>query len=638
MTIFAEKMESLPATVRLAANGPVDAIAAALREGDGRPAVAIGSGGSAIAAEYFARCRTTLGHAMTIVCTPMHFVSSQERWADFDVWIFSAGADNPDVSAALSAALGSSATGIRLVTVNAAGATAVTAAGTARCMTFVLPVADSKDGFLATHSLVAMTAGLLGASDRVAKRPSGSGALERFAQDADRIVVEPLSSVAGFRRGDTVVLLHDPQCRTFATLVETSLWETGIAPVQMVDFRNFAHGRHVWAAKHLDTMFTIALTTAMSREIWTGIRDALPSTMRRAEIDFGHAGRFRTAVSVVEGLAAILALGNAAGIDPGRPGRGEFAGAVYGDRGLAVLARQLDPAVRHKQEAMLLHDEPCDPGVCTRATRSEWMRTLAAARVGAIVLDYDGTVVATDARLEPPSADIIAELSRLAASGIRIAFATGRGGSAGEALRGALPAHLHPGVVMGYYNGGLIRTLDVDIEDEAPVQHPDLAALADWIEERGLVATGVSIKRGRPQITLNHTDVLDPISFASDVAAFPDVSEGRLRLLSSHHSFDLLPSGISKTSVCDVLRGDMSPDSDVLAVGDSGEPGGNDLEMLSEPPSISVDMVCGLASGCWTAFGRTSTGPAALLRILRALRTENGHASFDLVSLAAGSA
>ena len=156
MTIFDDKLSTLGLTVRLGANGPLEAMTSALLAGTGRPAVAIGSGGSAIMAEFFARCRTTLGHGVTIVQTPMEFVVSQDDWSDFDIWLFSAGADNPDIAGAFTAALGSAAKTVRLLTVNSQGATSLAAVGYDRAQVIVVPVAERKDGFLATHSLACL--------------------------------------------------------------------------------------------------------------------------------------------------------------------------------------------------------------------------------------------------------------------------------------------------------------------------------------------------------------------------------------------------------------------------------------------------------------------------------------------------
>lgn len=638
MTIFADKLATLPSTVRLAVTGPAEAIATAVQEGTGRPAVAIGSGGSAIMAEFFARCRSTLGLGLTVVQTPMEFVLAQDNWADFDVWLFSAGADNPDVAAAFTAGLGSAAATIRLLTVNEQGSTALAAGRHDRAQVFVAPVAERKDGFLATHSLVAMVSCMLAASDLLAKRFPVAETLERYALEVERIVAGTEATVPDFHAGDTIVVLHDPQCRTFATLIETSLWETGIAPVQRADFRNFAHGRHVWAARHPDSMFILAVMTAVSRGIWSQIRNALPQDIRQSELDFGQAGRFKSAASVIEGLMTVHFLGQATGTDPGKPGRGEFAKAIYDDSGLADLARRLGPAIRHKLDAVQLHDDPACPAIAVDIARDDWLGAISEVRVGAIVLDYDGTVVPTEARLNPPTADLIGELTRLADSGIAIAFATGRGGSAGDALRQALPERLHPKITVGYYNGGHIRPLSVDIDTDPPAANPDLAALAEWIEEQDLLKPEVTLKRGKIQITINHADVMSPAAFLGALARFPAIADGRIKGVSSHHSFDLLPAGTSKTLVSKELRRVILDGAQVLAIGDSGKPGGNDTELLAEPPSVSVDEVCGNLSGSWSLFGRAPSGPAALLRILRALRIESGHGRLDVNSLVASSA
>jgi trehalose-6-phosphatase len=631
MTIFAEKLATLAETVRLGADGPLGVLAEALRESAGHPAIAVGSGGSTIMAEFFARCRSTLGHGTTVVQTPMDFVVSEDDMSGHEVWIFSAGADNPDAVAALATALGSAANSITLLTVNAEGSAAVTAALENRCRMIVAPVAERKDGFLATHSLMGMATCILAAADMVSTCSGTTTTIERLAAEVERVAAVPGS--IDLRQGDVVVVLHDPQCRTIATLIETSLWETAIAPVQRADFRNFAHGRHVWAAKHPESMLVIAVTAATSRDIWAGIRVALPSSVRIVEIDLEHAGRLRTAVSIAEGLEIVRTLGTAAGIDPAKPGRGDFAGTIYGDTGLADLAATLRPAVRHKLRAVHYYDPPSCPSINASEARTRWLNALSNARIGGILLDYDGTVVTTAARLDPPAPEIISELTRLADAGISVGFATGRGGSAGHALRMALPERLHPTVTVGYYNGGHVRTLDVNIENDRPETDTNLVALADWIEGQSLLVPGSQLKRGEIQITIRHSELKDPVAFASRVAEFQAVADGRIKTLSSHHSFDLLPSSISKTAVTDWMHGRMGGDRQVLAIGDSGEPGGNDTELLSRPPSISVDSVCGHLGGIWSLFGSAPSGPAALLRILRALRAESGHARLDLDSL-----
>lgn len=234
-------------------------------------------------------------------------------------------------------------------------------------------------------------------------------------------------------------------------------------------------------------MLVIAVTAAHSRDIWRSIVAALPSAVRTMEMDLSHAGRFRTAASIMEGLEIIRALGAAAEIDPGKPARGSFAEAIYGDTGLISLAGTLGPAARHKLQAVHYYDDPNCPSTDVSEAHKEWLNLLSEACIGGILLDYDGTVVATESRLDPPESAIVSELIRLADAGIAVGFATGRGGSAGVALRKALPERLHPNITIGYYNGGHVRTLDVNIEDDRPQADASLAVFAEL--DRGEVAT-----------------------------------------------------------------------------------------------------------------------------------------------------
>ncbi|WFR97510.1 HAD hydrolase family protein [Rhizobium tumorigenes] len=636
MTIFAEKLRRLPETVVLAKGGPIEELAAALHSGKGRVVIAVGSGGSAVTADYLARCRSTLSLGPTIVYTPMEYVLSAEDWADCEVWLFSAGANNPDIAAAFETAVRMKVAAIRLVTTRADGKTALAAAASNTGAVYVVPVADPKDGFIATHSMTAMIAALLYASDRLSEKPSATDLAQAFEQAAQAAVdpyADTQSPVKAFKRGDTIIVLHDPQARAVATLIETSLWETGIAAVQRADFRNFAHGRHVWAAKYPDAMFILALTTAETRSIWAALLDALPSVGNGAS-DVGFAGRFQIAVAILEGLRLIEVLGNSVGIDPGRPGRGPFAEAIYNHDGLEVISRQMTPGVRHKLRAVLLHDPLGQEPLSVCAVGQKRLHDFAKARFRGLVLDYDGTIVSTDDRLAAPADKIAKQLQRLMDAGVLIAVATGRGGSAGEMLRDALPTRYHPQVIMGYYNGGHIRTLDVDIAIDQPAQDPDILEVADWIEAHELLAPGVRLKPGRVQLMLNHKDIPDHARFSMSLNACPAVVARRVKVLSSHHSFDILPRATTKNLVVDILT-EMAGDARAtfLAIGDSGSPIGNDFDLLSIKHGVSVDSVCGNLQGSWSLFGADTTGPDALFRILQAIDAGQSGASVNLEAL-----
>src|SRR3546814_5106259 len=109
---------------------------------------------SAVSAHFFSRCRETLFEQTTEVVTAAGSVLGSRDLGNCDIWLFSAGADNTDSMACLVAARARGGR-IHIVTRNPDGLAAVAARTDPNSRVFILPVVDAKDGFLATHSLLA---------------------------------------------------------------------------------------------------------------------------------------------------------------------------------------------------------------------------------------------------------------------------------------------------------------------------------------------------------------------------------------------------------------------------------------------------------------------------------------------------
>jgi fructoselysine-6-P-deglycase FrlB-like protein/hydroxymethylpyrimidine pyrophosphatase-like HAD family hydrolase len=640
MSRFAEKLNTLLQTAQLVATADVDALAEALRAGRHRPTVAIGSGGSAIVAHFFARCRETLFEAATEVVTPAEFVLANTDLGQSDVWLFSAGADNADSIASVIAARARGAAHIRLLTRNAAGAAARAAAGDPRNVVASIPVAEAKDGFLATHSLVGSVLALLFASDLVTADPLGdalgAAVIERLREQLHPSTRQAVrAQLANVRSDDLLLLIADPQLRAVAELIETSAWETALCPVQRTDLRNFAHGRHTWLHHREERTVVLGLIGEDGRDIWTRAEALLPQALRHHLFEFGNAGRLRTAIGIVEGLVIVEAIGTATGIDPGKPGIGDFGRSLYEEDGLLTLAQQLGPAVRHKRAATLERDDVIDAHSCVQAACAARRDALAQASVGAVIFDYDGTIISDDERFGQPRSSIVDELVRLDGLGVRIAIATGRGGSGGKALRAVLPATMHDRVLVGYYNGAYIQPLSVDIEVERPATDLDLAQSFAWFESHPELFTGAFGGRfSDVQISIKLDNFADRSAFPAALAGCPPIASGAVRFKRSGHSLDFFAAGTSKLNVVERVRQSLPEDAAILCVGDSGGRDGNDNELLSHAHGISVGTVCDRHDGCWTLFGKTPTGPEALLRLLQALKRDgDGCVRLDMPSL-----
>ncbi|CAK0770637.1 Hydroxymethylpyrimidine pyrophosphatase [uncultured Gammaproteobacteria bacterium] len=637
---FSAKLDTLPATLDLFGTYDPSPLALALTLGIGRHALAVGSGGSAIAAEYFARCRDTLGFGRTSVQTPMQVVLELDALVGSDVWLFSAGGDNPDVMAAAQAALDRHCTKLHLVTRNP-NAAAAEIVGRGDGVVHVVPVANPKDGYLATHSLLAATTALLVASDQASGDPKGAEALlegisARIATSRDPVTRSEMIELLGsIRRNDTMMVVGDPLLRPLSVLLDTSLWEASLLPVLTTDFRNWAHGRHAWLHHRAQETFVLALTGIESRATWSAIDTVLPSSIRRLSIDHGACGRLEIVLSLIYGLSLIEALGTVLGVDPGKPGTGEFGRSIYEDRSLVETAVRMPSNVRHKRAAMARSDSMNSDGVPLISIGLSRLETLSKADIGGAVFDYDGTIVSTKGRYEQPDAAIVSELVRLHRAGLAIGIATGRGGSVGEELRKLLPREITERILVGYYNGGHLRTADVNIEQDRAQPDPVIQEAAAWLLGRGDLFVRPEFKTGDVHIAVNRDALRHPDRFALDLTACPALAGGRVRLVGSGHSYDIVPAASSKLVVVQAMKANMRPGAEILCFGDSGSRNGNDHAFLAHAFGISVGEVCGLATGCWSLFGARPAGPEALLKLLRVLvPSGDGRIRLDVASLA----
>jgi len=639
--VFTTKLAGLWDTISATCDGEIGHLAEALERAAEYPVAAVGSGGSAVAAEFLSSCRTSLFHSATAVTTPMAFALDPvlPKWG---VWLFTAGGENADIRAAFRTAVKEHARRIDVVT--ARGRSLVADAGAEDVRLHIVPVTDQKDGFLATHSLVATITSLLLTSDHIA----GNDVAQRSAQVRARSEnllrsshrARLIETVAGsWDSGrDTLIILHDPALTAAAVMIETSCWEAGLCGVQRTDFRNFAHGRHVWLDRYADRTVLLSLTCGRSQPFWDSIRSCIPPTIPRMHFGFGAPGRHTLFDAVLSSFGIVEGLGEATGIDPGKPGVADFGRAIYDSQDLLAAIESEDAATRRKRRSEQKADQPdrVDALWCTH--RDEFIERLGAAEFGAVILDYDGTMVATDKRSKPPTDPVIECIKKLLDGGIAVALATGRGGSVGEDLRKCLSAEHCERVLVGYYNGAHIVPLSVDIRETPPKADAAIVEVFECIKaEAGMFRDGWLPKLHPLQITIGIEKLA---SSADGLRKLRQIVSARpaLKLVRSGHSIDICPAWAAKTRVLETVRAGMSDGGlQMLAIGDSGDRHGNDFDLLSGDFGLSVDRVCDREISCWNLLPGNVSGPDGLLRILIGMRlTGEGRAQLD-VSVLRGS-
>lgn len=637
-TVFTTKVSGLVNTVSAACGSDLGLLVEALERAADYPVAAVGSGGSAVSAEFLSSCRTWLLHCATAVTTPMAFALDPvlPKWG---VWLFTAGGENADIRAAFQTAVKEHARRINVVTARGKNLVAGAGAGVARL--HMMPVADEKDGFLATHSLTSTLTSLLLASDQIAGH-RGNERCDQVRARSENILsaanrasdIETIAGAWDVER-DTLIILHDPALSAAAVMIETSCWEAGLCTVQRTDFRNFAHGRHVWLDRYPDKTVLLALTCDRSLPFWETIRSCIPSTIPRVHFGFGSPGRHTLFDAVLKSFGIVEGIGEVTGIDPGKPGVADFGRMIYDSRDLLAAVESEDAATRRKRRSEQRADEPNRAGGAWSSRRDEFIQRLEAAEFGALILDYDGTMVATSKRGKPPTESIITGLQRLLDGGVAIALATGRGGSVGEELRSRLSPEHCERVLVGYYNGAHIVPLSVDIRTTPLV--PDAAVLDAFRRIRAeswMFRNGWLPKESPFQITVTVDELVSAADGLGKLREIVDACPG-LRMVRSGHSIDICPEWAAKPRVFDAVRGRMVDGQlQMLAVGDSGDRHGNDYELLGTEFGLSVDQVCEREISCWNLLPSHVSGPEGLLRILGGLRlTAAGRAQLDVSML-----
>lgn len=569
---------------------PNSSVAEAVHSIQNGPAVFVGSGGALAVAEFAAQVhRQETGHPSR-ADTPFGFTAPfQERQAA--AVLVSAGGRNPDVRGAARAARDSGYYPVVLLTRRPVDDLPP---ALVRHLDSVAHVPAPADGFLATSSVVAFLASIaVGYS--LALPPAID-----FTQPE-----QPL-------RSRTIAVGGPPQRAAIVDL-EARLSETGLSAIQIADLRNFAHGRHVGVARHSGELSVVFFADPTTIQLTEKTAALLPDDVDVRVLDSEQPFPASAIELVGRSMALTAATGYAIGVDPAKPGVPRFGRQLYR---LTPSASQhtIDP-VERKLDAQGMPRSQRGP---TEQALQAWVASVGTVELSALVLDYDGTCCSADDRFKPLSDPVAERLASLASQGLTIAFASGRGKSLHEEVRRWMPANRWDDTLLGMYNGSVLLALNEEVGDYSKAS--GILAIAaqrlresdetcDYLLEERSTQVGVTSPAGAAG------QLLLPV-VQSVLGRHPAVE---VRVAASGHSVDIIESTKSKSEVVDALE--LRGHKNVLAIGDQGQPGGNDFQLLSRTPwSLSVDKVSPDLSRCWNLSAGRHSGPDALLAYLRCLK------------------
>lgn len=451
---------------------------------------------------------------------------------------------------------------------------------------YKMPVA--KDGYLAVESLMSSIVLMIRAFQRIVhddyfllpkQRKWNNHVLDK---NIIREVIER----------ESIFVLYGGITMPAAIDLESKFSEVSLGNTQLVDFRNFAHGRHYWMSDRRKTTAIIALVGASEKKLADNTLKLLPKDIPVLRVDIND--------NTVEGLIEALhysfeIVGEAALIrnfDPGKPHVEDFGKKLYhlnhdiGKRSCMVNRRKdiFEMAAYRK----VMKHQGIGVSEYQRCSRIYWDNLLSR-RYKGIIFDYDGTL--HDKYVTSKTEErLFTKLNVLLENGIIIGIATGRGKSVRIELQKKIERKHWKKVLIAYYNGGVIGRLDDDTKpNKQDVKMPKV--FNEIISKLSLNG----IEENPYQLTL----IKDELSMTS--VEFQLLKERILgvkdvKAMETNHSIDIIPVNSSKRNIFTECNFD---EEEFLTIGDSGDLGGNDYELLSGDTGLSVDYVSNAFNSCW---------------------------------------
>lgn len=594
-----------------------------------RPLIAVGSGGSLSAAEFLVSFHQDFARSMGKAVTPQELVTSLPFDGNVSVWFLSASGRNIDIKRAYKHAILQEPNQVVSVVGRLGSPLQKISEKHAYvdCLSFDIP--SGRDGFLATNSLLAFTTllcnGYVNAFDVMGKLPLTVEALTKFSFGSKDFYSSLEQASCRLWERKVLHVIYSREFKAAAVDLESKLIEAGLMSVHLADYRNFSHGRHNWFDKHGEDSAILALTSPCDQMLSKKTLGLIPPEVPRVNIEFCSGNHLAKIASLIISLHLTGWVGHAKGIDPGRPGVPTFGRELYNLKAPSGFIGKIK-----NDEIIIERKIKSTHGAINSEQKHYWnqayktfCKKLSSVKFGGLVLDYDGTVVDTRKRYEPPEQDMADALNSLLDAGVLIGFATGRGKSIRDSLRAVIYEKHWSKVIVGYYNGSQILSLDECLPDGSSIPEGVLLDAQNAISCHSEISKISKITPRKTQITVEPQKIA-PENLLWELVDNELVKNKKIavNVFRSSHSIDVLCKNVSKTSVVNKIQS-MMPGKDVLTIGDRGKWPGNDCELLGHKYSLSVDEVSCSEDTCWNLCPAGTRGVQGAMYYIQKMKIVN---------------
>lgn len=620
---FKEELKKLSETIRWAEQQDVTRLAQFLfAENKQIPLVCIGSGGSLSACHYAVQLYQQRNGVLAQAMTPLQLMYAGYNIIRSSKLLFlSASGKNKDILSAIKYGVKYNETGMMSLTLRKNNPTEELLEQYPKVQRWCENIPTEKDGFLATNSLLA-TFTLLCKAACASKYQVSRFKLNDLQPETFNL---NLSVIQNF------IVMYGATGEPVAWDIESKLTEAALGSALLSDYRNFGHGRHHWFDKRGENSCIIALVTPVERELAYKTIGCLPKSVPVIYIETELDGPQASIDMLLKAFRFVNDLGEARGIDPGKPGVPGYGRLLYNlnyykltNRILPVektldvaVLRKLGIAGRENVPLWMYYSESCQ----------RFVRQLNRGRFTTVAFDYDGTLSASDrkSRFTNGLCDEIRDaLMPLLENGVQIVVATGRGKSVGESFQESIDQKYWLQIKVGYYNGACLLTLgDEDELKKWKKQHFDIE-LKELEEELKLRLpagyVGYKFEERILQLSIEGemTQAESQLVYDTCREIILDKQMKGIRVWRSSHSMDIVVyREVSKLRV-------IEDPEHTLCIGDYGTVEGNDYEMLTSKYSLSVDRVSKNTESCWNIAPSGMKGLDATLYYISRMKANEG--------------
>jgi len=592
-----------------------------------KPLFVVGSGGSSSACALFALLHQKMGVIASAI-TPLELQYSKNAInKNCNVIFISASGKNTDILFAFDTAIKQEPYNILSICLKKDSLLSKKSFkySIASILDFENPV--GKDGFLATNSLVAFFT-----------------IISRIYQLNNPIKdllpsVEFLSGVRNFSKllyGDfTITVLYAGWGKPVAIDIESKFSEAGLGNILLSDYRNFGHGRHNWFDKKKRQSAIIAIITKEDSELANKTLDLLPAGIPVLRIDSNYEHANASIDLLVKSFYLVEEIGKIKGIDPGRPGVPDYGSKLYHLKYSKFysetnkISDKVKIAITRKfGNISSLSKETIFPLWIN--AYNDFIKNLNNKKFKGILLDYDGTLCSAEERFDAPRKEIIEKLEYFLSEGVTVGIITGRGKSVREILQKLISEKYWDKLVLGYYNGAQIGTLDNINLPEKENNNPLFFGIEKLLLSEPFIKNFTKIELRQGQLTIeindkNNSEIIKNIMIDILKKYYPF----NIQILESSHSIDIILTDTSKSLIinyCEKLLNCEDMKNEFLCIGDCGKWPGNDFHLLSNKYSLSVDQVSNDPHTCWNLSSVGNNCVEATLEYFGAIKiVSEGH-------------